>query len=125
MTDKPTSQPLAEAPVPNQSHSDRAGTDLAQQLNRIHEHRSASHQVPQLLTSVLRGVNADLLDVEACLAHTLRQELLEGEQSIESFVQSYPAIDTLIRLARQIAQLAQLEMRYTPVESGTSKQKPR
>ncbi len=62
----------------------------------------------------LRGTNSDLLAVEACLGQILQREMLDGMFTMDDVAEAAPAIDLQIRLARQIAQISQLEMRFAP-----------
>ena len=69
-------------------------------------------------------MNSDLLAVEACIGQILQREILGGMFTMEDVAEVAPAIDLQIRMARQIAQFSQLEMRFAPAMAA-SVNKPR
>lgn len=121
----PSGSPV-ESAVPDQSQREHWRSDFEEQLKRIDNHRAATRQKTHLLTltAALRGLNSDLLVVEACIAQILQRVILGGMFTLQDLAEVAPAIDLQIRMARQIAQISQLEMRSTPALAA-SFNKPR
>ena len=111
----PSGSPV-ESTVPDQSQREHWRSDFEERLKRIDNHRASTRQKTHLLTLIagLRGVNSDLLAVEACIAQILQREILGGMFTMEDLAEIAPAIDLQIRMAKQIAQFSQLEMRFAP-----------
>ena len=59
----------------------------------------------------MAGVNSDLLEIELYISEALRRVLATGSMTTDEIETQSHSIDLMIRLAKQITQIANLEMR--------------
>jgi hypothetical protein len=88
-------------PQPRNSVDDR-------RLARIREHRSESQTDPSALIAGLSGVNADPLELEVYILAALLAALEAGPRTIENVEEKTSAINQLVRVVKQTAQISQL-----------------
>ncbi len=88
---------------------ERPDVRLVDRLRQIHEHRAGPHDNPNTLTAVLRNVDTDLMEIEAYVAKAIRDAVTVTPMTAENINEYSASIDLVIRLAKQIAQMTQLE----------------
>jgi hypothetical protein len=89
---------------------------LADRLQHINAHRADTHDSPNARTVVLRQVSADLMEIEACVAEALHDAVAATPMTVENMNEYFTSIDFVIRLAKQVGQATQLEMRSSQRE---------
>jgi hypothetical protein len=111
------SAPEAGEAIAESLTAERPNLRLADRLKHIHDHRVDTRDSPTARTIALRGVCSDLMEVEAYVAEALRDAVTATPLTTENIEQSFsPSIDLVIRLARQISQMSQLEIRASGYE---------
>ncbi|HEX3655954.1 MAG TPA: hypothetical protein VHV55_09115 [Pirellulales bacterium] len=87
-------------------------------LRRIHDLRLEALDHPHPLAACLGGVNSDLMEMELYVRNALRRAIVAGDRTIDDVEQHSKSFDLLIRLAKQISVVSQLELRSAKRESG-------
>ena len=88
-------------------------------LSRLHDYLTNSLEKKDALEANVGSVNSGLIRVAIWLDETIEQAIESGPCSIERIESVSPAIDTQLRVARQVDRFAQIEIRST--ESGKPK----
>jgi len=72
------------------------------------------------LMAAMRGVNCDLMEIEATAAETSRMTMMTTRLAPETISQHSTEIDLITRLVKHITQLTQLEIRVSkkPARDG-------
>jgi hypothetical protein len=91
--------------------AERLRRRVADRLKSINDHRVDTQDSPTARTAALRGICADLMEIEAHIAEALRDSLATTAMMAENIDEFSPAIDLVLRLSKQITQATQLEMR--------------
>ncbi len=112
----PDGEPAANVPFD-------AAYDVRRQ--RIFDHRVEAQEDPHTIIACLAGVNSDLMDTELIVGETLRQGLAASGGTLESIERHQPLIDLVLRLSKQITQVAQIEQRARQDHSKGGSSKPR
>ncbi len=99
--------PSDNSATPDNEFQPREAVD-DRRLARIWEHRSESQTDPGALVAGLSGVNADLLELEMYISQPLLAALRTGPRTIENVAEKTSAINQLVRVAKQAAQISQL-----------------
>ncbi len=89
---------------------------MVRRLERILEHQAQSQSDPNPMIAVLGGVSADLTQLELYVAGLLLP-LLATAETIDTVDEQTQAINQMIRLAKQIGQFTQLELRLRKAAS--------
>jgi hypothetical protein len=103
----PSSSPECAPALPQENSAAANGINNLR-LSRIAQHRAESQEDPSALVAALCGVNADLFELAHYVAQPLLATLGAGPITIEDLDDKGPAINQLIRLAKQSAQIAQI-----------------
>ncbi len=111
-----SSQTNSEAPA--ESPEDREDLDLANQLQRIHDHRVYAYQNQNTLCAVLGGMLCDLAEPGALLSRQMRDALKEDSWSADDA--DLKAFNVLIGLSKQSTQIALLQSRLTSAKSSSN-----
>jgi len=99
-----------ERPAPSEFTS-----RLADRLKRIDAHRTDGHGNPSR-TAALRAISADLMEIEVHVAEAIRDAVVLTPMTCEAIEEYSPSIDLVLRLAKQISQVSQLEMRSSQLD---------
>ena len=114
-------EPTVSAPETGDANAEslraeRRNSRLNCRLKEIHDHRVDRRDFPTARTAVLRHISADLMDAEAFIAEALRYAMATTPVTLEDLDQYTPSIDLTIRLAKQITQTSQFEIRSSRCE---------
>ena len=88
-----------------------AVSDHEARLGRVHDYLTNSLKKKDALEANLGSVNSGLIRVALWLDETIAKTIESGPHSIEHVESVQPAIDTHLRVARQVDRLAQIEIR--------------
>lgn len=88
---------------------------LADRLRCIDAHRTDGHDNPSR-TAALRAVSADLMEIEVHVTEAIRGAVVITPMTCETIEEYSPSIDLVLRLAKQISQVSQLEMRSSQLD---------
>ena len=86
---------------------------IAARFQTIHAYRVDNQESLSPLMIAMRGMNCDLMEIEATTAETFRVTMLATRLAPETIRQHATEIDWISRLAKHITQLAQLEIRVS------------
>jgi len=98
----------AESMPQNVVPEETADSTFHDRLQRIQDHRT---EAQDNLPAALAGLNSDLMEVELYLSAALRRSFTAAPVTTDSIEAQSGAIDLMIRLSKQVAQIANLEMR--------------
>lgn len=103
---------LPETPdvAPSASHQSRADTQEAR-LSRVLDYQTASLAKRDPLAANLGSINSGLMRVALWLDETIEQAIGSGPRTVERLQKILPAIDTHLRVTRQVDRFAQIELR--------------
>jgi hypothetical protein len=118
-TSCPGERPQTGNDSPQPAPNDGQMTEIAEQLRCIGEYRKSAHQEPQALLASLSSMTSNFLAIEVRLSCVVRSAM-EGPLTMDDVEAFSPPVDHLIRLAKQIAQLAQIQMKLSKIESSAS-----
>lgn len=88
-----------------------AVSDHEARLGRLHDYLAKSLKKKDALEANLGSINSGLMRVAVWLDETIEQAIESGPPSIERIESLLPAIDTQLRVARQVDRFAQIEIR--------------
>ena len=94
---------VAEAAQPTNSHDAR--------LSRVLDYQASSLQKDDPLEANLGSINSGLMRVALWLDETIEQAMESGPPNVERLSRILPAIDTHLRVTRQVDRFAQIELR--------------
>jgi hypothetical protein len=80
-------------------------------LNRLHDFQTSSLAKEDPLDANLGSVNSGLIRVALWLDEVITDAMESGPASVERLQRMLPAIDTHLRVTRQVDRFAQLELR--------------
>jgi hypothetical protein len=83
----------------------------AARLSRVVDYQAQSLGKPDALQANLGSLNSGLMRIALNLDEALEQALSGGPRTVERVQKLLPAIETHLRVARQVDRFAQLEMR--------------
>lgn len=94
---------VAEASRPTNSHDAR--------LSRVLDYQASSLQKDDPLEANLGSINSGLMRVALWLDETIEQAMVSGPPNVERLSRILPAIDTHLRVTRQVDRIANIELR--------------
>ena len=94
---------VAEAARPSKSHDAR--------LSRVLDYQASSLQKDDPLEANLGSINSGLMRVALWLDETIEQAMVSGPPNVERLSRILPAIDTHLRVTRQVDRFANIELR--------------
>lgn len=103
----PESQQPTDAAAPAQT--DAAAADP--RLQRIAEQLAEALRSPDLLRGITMASSCDIMELSWQLKKAIDAELADGPGSLDHFAELSPALDTLLRMTKQIERFTQLDMR--------------
>ncbi len=84
-------------------------------LRRVNDYQVASLAKPDALAANLGSINSGLMRVALWLDAAIESALESGPRSVERIQRLLPAIDTHLRIARQVDRFAAIEIRAAEV----------
>lgn len=103
----PESQQPTDAAAPAQTEVAAADP----RLERIAEQLAEALRNPDLLRGIAMASACDLMKLAWQLNKAIDQELANGPGSLDDFAELSPALDTFLRMMKQIERFSQLDMR--------------
>ena len=94
---------VAEATQPTNSHDAR--------LSRVLDYQASSLQKGDPLEANLGSINSGLMCVALWLEETIEQAMGSGPRNVERLSRILPAIETHLRVTRQVDRFANIELR--------------
>lgn len=102
----------AEAVRPASSHKAR--------LSRLLDYQASSLEKDDPLEANLGSINSGLMRVALWLDETIEQAMESGPPNVERLSRILPAIDTHLRVTRQVDRFANIELRAAEARKPTS-----
>jgi hypothetical protein len=94
---------VVQAAHPTNSHDAR--------LSRVLDYQASSLQKDDPLEASLGSINSGLMRVALWLDETIEQAMVSGPPNVERLARILPAIDTHLRVTRQVDRFANIELR--------------
>ena len=99
-------------------------------LSRVLDYQASSLEKEDALEANLGSINSGLMRVALWLDETIEQAMGSGPPNVDSLQRILPAIDTHLRVTRQVDRFAQIELRAAearsnPTPTDDSSAKPR
>lgn len=101
--------------------AERAYASLDCRLGPINDYRVDTSDNPTKHAVALRAVSSDLMDYQAHLAEAIQDAVTDTPLSLMNLPEYVPSMDLAIRLAKQIAQFSQLEIRLAKPDKQKNK----
>ncbi len=120
---EPTNGSQNAAEQEHEAPSQSENPEFVNQLQRIHDYRIEVLRRVNTQSAVLGAMSCDLTEAGAHVAQYVLQGLRAGGLAAEDPAILGNGINQMIRLAKQSAQIAQLEMRTSIPESGPDQRK--
>lgn len=89
----------------------QAANSRGARLKRVLDYRASSLQKDDPLEANLGSINSGLMRVALWLDETIEQAMQSGPPNVERLSRILPAIETHLRLTRQVDRFAQIELR--------------
>lgn len=116
----PASSAALNPPTAERADAHQPGRVFDSRRQRIEEHLAQSLACEAPLPAVLGAVGADLMHAELQVGEALKAALGTGPMSFGELDQYRGGITMLVKLAKTITQLAQLQGKLVPKEELTS-----
>ena len=101
--DQSSDRAVGEAAQPSNSHDAR--------LSRVLDYQASSLQKDDPLEANLGSINSGLMRLALWLDETIEQAMESGPPNVERLSRILPAIDTHLRVTRQVDRFANIELR--------------
>lgn len=109
----------------------RAVADVAQPVNshdarlsRVLDYQASSLEKDDPLAANLGSINSGLMRIALWIDQTIEQTMESGPPSVERLNQLLPAIETQLRLTRQVDRFAHIELRANEARKPKLKDNP-
>lgn len=93
------------------AETDQAANSHDARLSRVLDYQASSLEKDDPLEANLGSINSGLMRVALWLDETIEQAMESGPPNVERLSRILPAIDTHLRVTRQVDRFAQIELR--------------
>lgn len=114
--DQSDQRAVAEVAQPVNSHDAR--------LSRVLDYQASSLEKDDPLAANLGSINSGLMRIALWIDQTIEQTMESGPPSVERLNQLLPAIETQLRLTRQVDRFAHIELRANEARKPKLKDNP-
>ena len=119
MSTESSTQIVGERGSTETSQEQQKASGQAARLARVRDYQEAALAKEDLLQANLGSAASGLMRIGIRLDEVIEQVLAGGSPTLERALKSLPAIETHLRLMRQVDRFAQLELRGTKGQTPT------